>query len=63
MHAWEGSSGTGTSRRSNRDFDDFDELDHDELAHDEENEFAVRCLEDADDELYEAEVENELPRS
>ena len=54
------------SRRSNRDFDDFDELDHNELGTDEVNEFAVRYLEDTDedqdesaddDELYEAEDE------
>ena len=45
MHAREESSGTGTSRRNNRDFDDFDELDDGELAPDEENEFAVRYLE------------------
>ena len=32
MHAREESSGTGTSRRNNRDFDDFDELVDDELA-------------------------------
>ncbi len=66
MHAREESSGTGTSRRSNRDFDDFDELDGDELGTDEENQFAVRYLDDADDdsdesadddELYEAEDE------
>ncbi len=72
MHAREESSGTGTSRRNNRDFDDFAELDDDELGTDEENEFAVRYLDDADDdpdesaeddELYEAGVENELPGS
>ena len=54
MHAWEESSGTGTSRRSNRDFDDFDELDHDELGTHEENEVVVRYLEDADDDSDES---------
>ncbi len=72
MHAWEESSSTGTTRRSNRDFDDFDELDDDELGTDEENEFAVRYLDDADDdldesadddELYESKVENVRPGS
>ncbi len=72
MQTREVSSGTRTSRRSNRDLDDFDELDRDELCTDEENEFAVRYLDDADDdsdesadddELYEAEDENELPGS
>ena len=67
MHAREELSGTGTSRRNNRDFDDDDEL-----APDEENELAVRYLEDADqdpddsaedDQLYQAEVENGLPGS
>ena len=47
-------------------------MDDNDLALDEENEFAVRYLEDADEdpdesaedeELYEAEVENELSRS
>lgn len=47
-------------------------MDDDELAPDEENEFAVRYLEDADEdpdesaedeELYQAEVENGLPGS
>ncbi len=41
MQAWEESSGAGTSRRNNRDFDDFDELDDDELGTGEENESAV----------------------
>ncbi len=42
-------------------------MDHNELGTEEESDFAVRYFEDAesadDDELYQAEVENELPRS
>ncbi len=49
MWAWEMSSDDGVVRRERRDFDDFDELEGDEAAPEEESELEVRYLEDEDD--------------
>jgi len=62
MQAWEESSGTGGGRRNGRDFDDFDELNDDELSPDEESEFAIRYMDDVgegDEEVVEDEGEED----
>jgi hypothetical protein len=48
MQAWE-ESGYGVPRQHRRDYDDFDEMDDDELGPDEESEFAVRYMDDDED--------------
>jgi hypothetical protein len=63
MQAWEESLGTGGGRLNGRDFDDFDELNDDELSPDEESEFAIRYMDavgEGDEEVAEQDGEADL---